>query len=140
MASIICQSVMDRQRSNRVRRRSRSQKEKRKKASESERQKGDAQVSEELQKSAHENSTTSASSAGAHPSPLLSSHEIVSSRSEAHPNAAKNIINKPTLPSAKLRTINYDLDRDDANRFHLPQRSASYREFPRLKNSNFLDD
>lgn len=124
-------------RTNRGRRRSRAQKEKNKKNLESEKAKGDDQGSGEQQRSseasifgsAHETiSTTSASSASA----ALE----MSSRSEAHPNAAKNITNQPSLPSAKLRTINYDLDRAAAIRFDLIQRSASSREFRSLENSD----
>ncbi|KAH6782493.1 Protein kinase superfamily protein [Perilla frutescens var. hirtella] len=127
-------------RTNRARRRSRAQRGSSKKNHETEKAKGDDQGNEEVQKSSeasifgsgHETistrTTSASSSAGA-------AHEM-SSRSEAHPNAAKNITNHPPLPTAKLRTINYDLDRVSADRLDLIQRSASSRELRSLENSD----
>lgn len=94
-----------------MRRRSRSQKEKRKKKVESE--KGDG---EEVQK-------------GAETSPLINP----TTRSEAHASAAaKNIVNLPSLPTAKISMNNYGLD------LHLPRRSSSSREFTSLRKNNLI--
>ncbi|KAL7262792.1 hypothetical protein ACSBR1_001030 [Camellia fascicularis] len=66
---------------------------------------------------------------------LSSQQQKMFNRSDAHPNATKNIKNPPPLPNAKTRPIKYNFDNvDDDNMYRLNQvqRSASTREFRKL--------
>ncbi|KAK6131458.1 hypothetical protein DH2020_034799 [Rehmannia glutinosa] len=128
-------------RTSRMRRRSQSQKEKRKKNVAAENPKGDAQGSKE---DWHKNTETSIKPKEQSPTRLYTSPVVpirkMSPRTEAHPNATKNIKNRPPLPSAKRRTTNYNMD--GTNRFGPVRRSASSRDFRSLENNNLhaLDD
>ncbi|KAI3464694.1 hypothetical protein Pfo_021357 [Paulownia fortunei] len=146
-------------RTSKMRRRSQSQKERRNKNLTAEKPKGDAEGSkEDLQKSAETSifgivpgsSTTSTSSANAKPpgkeespprlfpSPVIPILDL-SHRTEAHPNATKNIKNRPPLPTVRRRTTNYNVDRDGTSRLNLVQRSASSREFRSLEHKDLLE-
>ncbi|KAK6131373.1 hypothetical protein DH2020_034858 [Rehmannia glutinosa] len=128
-------------RTSRMRRRSQSQKEKRKKNVAAENPKGDAHGSKE---DWHKNTETSIKPKEQSPTRLYTSPVVpirkMSPRTEAHPNATKNIKNRPPLPSAKRRTTNYNMD--GTNRFGPVRRSASSRDFRSLENNNLhaLDD
>ncbi|THG03313.1 hypothetical protein TEA_011324 [Camellia sinensis var. sinensis] len=66
---------------------------------------------------------------------LSSQQQNMFNRSDAHPNATKNIKNLPPLPNAKTRPIKYNFDNDDDDnmyRLSQVQRSVSTREFRKL--------
>ncbi|KAG8378080.1 hypothetical protein BUALT_Bualt08G0100800 [Buddleja alternifolia] len=141
-----------------ARRRSQSQREQRKRNLAAEKLKADAEGSKEEQQKPAEilifsiepgSSATSTSSTNAKPpakeesparifpSPIFPNNEM-SPRTEAHPNASKNIKNRPPLPSVKRRTTNYSMNSDGTNRLDLVQRSASSREFRNLGNGSLV--
>ncbi|CAL5386340.1 unnamed protein product [Camellia sinensis] len=69
------------------------------------------------------------------PYALSSQQQKMFNRSDAHPNATKNIKNLPPLPNAKTRPIKYNFDNDDDDnmyRLNQVQRSVSTREFRKL--------
>ncbi|KAL0326016.1 UNVERIFIED_CONTAM: putative serine/threonine-protein kinase [Sesamum radiatum] len=146
-------------RTSKGRRRSQSQKERRKKNLAAEKLKETAEGSKEDQQKSAEtsvfssvpgSSTTSTSSVSAkplqkeesppHPSPSpVGPVQGMSPRTEAHPNANKNIKNRPPLPNTKRYMTNYNMDREGTARFDMVQRSASSREFRSLEKENLLE-
>ncbi|CAK9154180.1 unnamed protein product [Ilex paraguariensis] len=63
---------------------------------------------------------------------LESPPQKLSPRSEAHPNATKNIKNLPPLPNAKRSTINCNGTNENMYRLNQVQRSVSTREFRKV--------
>ncbi|PIN17757.1 Cdc2-related protein kinase [Handroanthus impetiginosus] len=68
------------------------------------------------------------------PSPVVPGHEM-SPRTEAHPNATKNIKNHRPLPR---HTASYNMNPVGTERLDLVQKSASYRDFRNLENKSLL--
>ncbi|KAL3845395.1 hypothetical protein ACJIZ3_002798 [Penstemon smallii] len=144
--------IKDKRKTSKVRRRSRSQREQSKKnLLEVEKPKEDAEGPKEkiaeisVFSLEPGSSTTSTSSTIAKPprkevrllpSPIVTNHEM-SPRTEAHPNANKNVKNRPAMPNVKRRTDNYKTNIGDSrNRLDLVQRSASAREYWSSENKN----
>ncbi|KAK4429498.1 putative serine/threonine-protein kinase [Sesamum alatum] len=145
-------------RTSKGRRRSQTQKDRRKKNLAAEKPNENAEVSKEDQQKSAEtsvfssipgSSTTSTSSVSVKPlqkeespprlfpSPVGPVHGM-SPRTEAHPNANKNIKNRPPLPTAKRHTTNYNIDPEGTIRYDVVQRSASSREYRSLEKQNLL--
>ncbi|KAJ4701039.1 Serine/threonine-protein kinase [Melia azedarach] len=72
-------------------------------------------------------------------SPVASSHQKMSPRTQGHPNASKNIKNRPPLPTSKTRTTNYNEDNGNMYRLNRINRSASTREFRKLNQNKQLE-
>lgn len=71
-------------------------------------------------------------------SPVASSHQKIFPRSQDHPNAVKSIKNRPPLPTSKVYAANYNNGTDNSFRLNQVQRSASTREFRKMKQAHHI--
>ncbi|KAL8466867.1 hypothetical protein ACS0TY_035799 [Phlomoides rotata] len=137
---------------SKLRRRSQSHRDLRKKSADEEKadnegSKEEAQTSTDLSVFSVERGSSSTSSSStstkATSDPFFTSSVVpnhdVSPRTEASSNVAKNIKNRPPIPTTKGRTTNYSaITADGINRLGVVQRSVSSREFGSLENKNKL--
>ncbi|XP_031251025.1 probable serine/threonine-protein kinase At1g54610 [Pistacia vera] len=67
------------------------------------------------------------------------SRQKMSPGTHDHPNAGKNIKNRPPLPPSRTRSNNYNDNADNKYRLNQVHRSASTREFRKLSHNNNLE-